>query len=495
MKTKFFPHNRVKNATAYATLLKSHRVTMLENNIKIILITSCLSSIVTVIIVAFLLRNTAFVNVLEPRTAENSIKVGTRDESSTNRIAEGSTSNITSSVNLVRLPHAVKLGAVCLDGSQPAYYFRKGHGKGSTKWLVHFFGGAWCFDEVSCVQRSKTILGSTKHLPAYPPKLQGILSGDYKVNPDFYNWNAVLLCYCDGASFTGYLSQPISVDGRNVYFRGKKILHVIMNELLLGELKNADKVLLSGTSAGALAAMMNADYIRERLPKSADVRVFADSGYFIDVAAVNGQDIINRHFRNMVRVHNSINYLDKDCIKALKPTLRWKCIFPQHSIKYIQTPVFVLQSAYDPWQLINIRGINCQTPEYSDSFNVRRSRIYRRSRETERVSDHSTWRYKHIHGIYCKPPECTRLEMSSVLQYRNVSLFALRPVLLSKKNGLIVTSCLEHSQSVYDDTWNDVYVNGFSLSQAVGNWVFGRTAEHLYLDCEYPCNPSCSNVW
>ena len=478
---------------------------MFQSSFKTIVISSCLSSLITIIFVTFLLRNTAFVNVyFQPSSAR--LKLEKPDETINRNIVTRSTSNFTNAVHLIYLPHVVELGAVCLDGSPPAYYFREGHGEGYSKWIIHFFGGAWCFDEESCLQRSKTVLGSSKDFPTHPPKLQGILSGNSKMNPDFYNWNLVLLCYCDGASFTGFRREPINVDGQLIYIRGKKILQVIVDQLLLGQLKRAERVLLSGTSAGGLAAMLNADYIRRRIPSTADVRVFADSGYFIDVAAINGHDIINAHFRKMVEVHDSINHLDRDCVSSLKPAIRWKCIFPQHAFKYIQTPVFVLQSAYDPWQLIHIRGINCQTPEYADSYKMRRNRIVRPRMQrssadngmasgAEHAPDHSIWRYKHIHGIYCKPPECTRAEMSGVLQYRNVSLFALRPVLTSKNGGLILTSCLEHSQSLYDDTWNDVYVNGFSLSQAVGNWAFGRTSQNHYVDCDYPCNPSCANVW
>lgn len=43
-------------------------------------------------------------------------------------------------MNLVLLKGAVAGGAQCLDGSAPAYYFRKGQGVNATKFLVHFEG-------------------------------------------------------------------------------------------------------------------------------------------------------------------------------------------------------------------------------------------------------------------------------------------------------------------------------------------------------------------
>ncbi|KAM7489599.1 hypothetical protein LguiB_027083 [Lonicera macranthoides] len=42
-----------------------------------------------------------------------------------------------SKVPITRLESAVKKGAVCLDGSPPAYHFDKGTGKGANSWLVH----------------------------------------------------------------------------------------------------------------------------------------------------------------------------------------------------------------------------------------------------------------------------------------------------------------------------------------------------------------------
>lgn len=34
--------------------------------------------------------------------------------------------------------------AKCLDGTSPGYYFSKGSGEGSSKYLIHLEGGAWC---------------------------------------------------------------------------------------------------------------------------------------------------------------------------------------------------------------------------------------------------------------------------------------------------------------------------------------------------------------
>eukprot|EP01052_Picozoa_sp_SAG31_P011481 SAG31_NODE_651_length_13184_cov_4.999541_2_plen_127_part_00 len=61
---------------------------------------------------------------------------------------------------------AAATGAVCLDGSPPAYYHVPGTGDGVNKWYVHHQGGGWCESMDDCLGRSKQPLGSSTK---YPP--------------------------------------------------------------------------------------------------------------------------------------------------------------------------------------------------------------------------------------------------------------------------------------------------------------------------------------
>lgn len=458
----------------------SHSTTHVQ--IKTMILSSCLGSVITIVIISFLLRNTAFVNIYlnnspDPKQTEDRMDISRRSYSN--------------EATLILLKHGIKKGAVCLDGSPPGYYFREGYSGGENNWIIHFFGGAWCFDEEACLQRSKTVLGSSKLFPLHPPKLQGVLSSDPKTNPNFYNWNLAMLCYCDGASFSGYRLDPVKVNGQYIYMRGRRILEVILEQLLQSRFRNAQRVLLTGTSAGGMAVVIHSDFIRSKLPITTDVRAVSDAGYFVDVPSINGGNIINKHFKKMFEIHNSAIGVNDDCVRAAVPKYRWKCLFPQHTFRFLHTPLFVLQSAYDAWQMIHIRGINCEVPDY-DLFKTKRA-IDKRGISSGHAEH--IWAYKHIHGIYCKPPECTQRELQGLMQYRNLTLHALRPVLKSRFSGLFLTSCLEHSQSLYGDTWNKIYVGGVSIQEAVGNWVFSRTQSHFHVDCPFPCNPTCSHVW
>ena len=43
--------------------------------------------------------------------------------------------------------------------------------------------------------------------------------------------------------------------------------------------------------------------------------------------------------------------VNANCIASTPVADQWKCIFAQYSYQYIKTPIFVLNSAYDSWQM------------------------------------------------------------------------------------------------------------------------------------------------
>ena len=71
-----------------------------------------------------------------------------------------------------------------------------------NKWIIHMEGGGYCGDEIECVERSHTDLGSSKHWKQ-SIALEGFLSDNCTENPHFCGWSMVLIPYCDGASFSG----------------------------------------------------------------------------------------------------------------------------------------------------------------------------------------------------------------------------------------------------------------------------------------------------
>lgn len=57
----------------------------------------------------------------------------------------------------------------------------------------------------SCTSRAISGLGSSLHM--MPLDFGGMFNNDAKVSY-FYNWNQVIIRYCDGGSFTGDVEKP-----------------------------------------------------------------------------------------------------------------------------------------------------------------------------------------------------------------------------------------------------------------------------------------------
>ncbi|PWZ20999.1 hypothetical protein Zm00014a_022791 [Zea mays] len=155
-------------------------------------------------------------------------------------------------VDITYVESAVAKGAVCLDGSAPAYHLARGSGSGENSWLVHFEGGGWCNNVTTCLQRKRTRLGSSKEM-ATQIAFSGILSDTPDDNPasnaeflckpwkpDFYNWNKVKVRYCDGSSFTGDVEE---VDpATKLHYRGARIWQAVMDDLLAKGMDKAENV-------------------------------------------------------------------------------------------------------------------------------------------------------------------------------------------------------------------------------------------------------------
>ncbi|EEC73846.1 hypothetical protein OsI_08601 [Oryza sativa Indica Group] len=142
-------------------------------------------------------------------------------------------------VDITYVASAVAKGAVCLDGSPPAYHLARGFGSGVNSWLVHFEGGGWCSNVTTCLQRKRTRLGSSKQM-AKQIAFSGILSNTPDYNPDFYNWNKVKVRYCDGSSFTGDVEK---VDpATKLHYRGARVWQAVMDDLLAKGMNSANNV-------------------------------------------------------------------------------------------------------------------------------------------------------------------------------------------------------------------------------------------------------------
>ncbi|XP_021301207.1 pectin acetylesterase 9-like isoform X1 [Herrania umbratica] len=365
-------------------------------------------------------------------------------------------------VGMTLVRDATAYGAVCLDGSLPAYHLHRGFGAGANNWILQFEGGGWCNDIPSCLERANTRRGSTRYMNKFEV-FSGILSNNASLNPDFYNWNRVKLRYCDGASFSG--DSKFDNGTSLLYFRGQKIWEAIIRDLLPKGLASAHKALLSGCSAGGLATFLHCDNFTKILPSNASVKCLSDAGFFLDEQDISLNYTMRSFYHDLVALQGIEENLNPNCTRSINnPKL---CFFPQYALKYITTPYFILNSAYDVFQFHH-----SLVPPSSD-----------------------------LHGRWnrCKlnPAACNASQINVLQGLRQDMLTALYSFYKSSsRGGMFINSCFAHCQSESQDTWFAVdspRIHNKTIAEAVGDWYFSRRVTKE-IDCPYPCDTTCHNL-
>ncbi|KAJ0052338.1 hypothetical protein Pint_02628 [Pistacia integerrima] len=362
-------------------------------------------------------------------------------------------------VEITYVESAVAKGAVCLDGSAPAYHFSPGFGAGVNNWLVHIEGGGWCNNATTCLSRKSTRLGSSKQM-VKKVAFSGMLSNKKQFNPDFYDWNKIKVRYCDGASFTGDVEAVNPAT--KLHYRGARVFVAIVEDLMAKGMKNAKNAVLSGCSAGGLTSILHCDKFRGLFPMSTKVKCFADAGYFINVKDVSGANHIEKFYSEVVATHGSAKNLPAYCTSKLKPEL---CFFPQHMAREIATPIFIVNAAYDSWQIKNILAPGVADP-------------------------HGTW-----HSCKLNINNCSPTQLQTMQDFRKQFLIALTGLGNSSTKGMFIDSCYAHCQTEMQETWlrkDSPVLENISIAKAVGDWFYDRSPFHK-VDCPYPCNPTCHN--
>jgi hypothetical protein len=175
--------------------------------------------------------------------------------------------------------------------------------------------------------------------------------------------NRVLLKYCDGGSFAGHLDEPLVVDGTPLMVRGKLVMDALFGALLADEgMAGATEVLVTGESAGGLAAFLHADHVKSIiLPAAAKMERFGVlpiSGFFLNHADIQGQLTWPDQMRNVFSYMNCSGGVHPGCLAAKEaaegdPS---DCYFANETAPFVEVPLFVANSNVDQWQLMDIWG-------------------------------------------------------------------------------------------------------------------------------------------
>ncbi|KAI0510884.1 hypothetical protein KFK09_011494 [Dendrobium nobile] len=361
-------------------------------------------------------------------------------------------------VGLTLIQTAEATGAVCLDGTLPGYHLHRGFGSGTNSWLVQLEGGGWCNDINSCVYRKKSRRGSSTYMEKVL-QFTGILSNKPEENPDFYNWNRVKLRYCDGASFSGEGSN----EAASLQFRGQRIWVAAMEDLMFNGMKDATQALLSGCSAGGLASILHCDEFHNLFQGNTKVKCLADAGMFLDAVDVAGGRTLRNFYNGVVTLQGVSKNLQEYCTSRMDAT---SCFFPENLVANIKTPLFLLNAAYDVWQIHESLAPGTADPKgYWKSCK----------------SNHAN---------------CNASQIQFLQDFRNEMINSIEGFTLSQQNGWFINSCFAHCQTERQDTWfgtDSPAIANEGIAQSVGDWYFERkTVQEI--DCPYPCDKTCHNL-
>ena len=261
--------------------------------------------------------------------------------------------------------------ARCLDGSPYVFYIYPGN---TSEWSIGIRGGGWCLTEESCKIRTQSSLGSSigynmsgtwgptsANINGAPVEstCQGLSDGCTRV----------YMPYCDGSAFTSQnFSEKVSAMG--LHYKGfanmKSTIDILESRF---GYSNAARVVVYGGSAGGLSTFLHVDYFADRLMMAQRNRHHRKlnpsvvgrpvAGFFISEA--NYDPSIPSYadqIKNGVRMFNSSNALNQNCLAAY-PGEEWKCFMAQYMAPYVRQQLFIVQSRFDEFQLMELLGLPC----------------------------------------------------------------------------------------------------------------------------------------
>jgi hypothetical protein len=352
--------------------------------------------------------------------------------------------------------------AQCLDGSPAGFYHRLSRKRSRKSWIVHFEGGAYCPDAKSCIERSHTDLGSSINWPK-SRNYSGFLSANPTVNPHFHNWNVIAIQYCDGAFYASdRADSPVNVSGTDLWFRGKDIV-VNVFDVLLNQLgmDKAKEVIISGCSAGGVGVFLHLDWIRQRIPSHIRVVGFPDSGFFLDIPNYKGQYIWGPVYASAMALHN-VTFSNDECFATFPANESYKCALSQYVAPFVKTPLFVMNSLADSYQLVNLLMLDC-------------------------VRGHEL-------------VNCSNAELTAVHSFREKMISDLKQGVLEGKssNTVFLPTCVTHcGTSDPPDTpcfWQNTEIEEINLRTAFAHWYFGKRGAANLIDGPYPSD-ACKFVF
>lgn len=263
-----------------------------------------------------------------------------------------------------KIIHETEADARCLDGSAPIIYVHEGSDK--SRFVIFFIGGGLCSgltvsDSIEdCYQRSKTNLGSSSI--GWPDTISpgGILSTDPNKSK-FAGWTKIVFGYCDGSMHQGYRKNPISYKGVDLYFRGAAVTRSNFKWVQTRyNLRGAEQVILTGSSAGGVATFLWTNYLRTLVSRPNNVVSIPDSGVFLNFTTYQtNEPLLNTIVVNNFKMANIDEKTPLGLCNLKYKNEEYKCLFFEYAFTSIEARTLVINSEYDAWAISNALKISC----------------------------------------------------------------------------------------------------------------------------------------
>ncbi|XP_042889545.1 palmitoleoyl-protein carboxylesterase notum1'-like isoform X2 [Penaeus japonicus] len=245
--------------------------------------------------------------------------------------------------------------AVCNDNSPAGFYFRRS--KKSRRWIMFLEGGWYCFDRASCEHRWRRLrpLMTSQGWPE-TRQVGGILSPDPEENPHWWTANHVFVPYCSSDSWAG--TRRADDASGDFSFMGSVIVEKVVDSLLALNFTHGHKLILAGSSAGGVGALVNVDRVAAQLERQgvrAEVRAVADSGWFLDNEPFAPLECVDAHSCPPVEAIRRGQELWRgripDACGEQYPRHPWYCYFGYRLYETMKSPLFIFQWVFDEAQM------------------------------------------------------------------------------------------------------------------------------------------------
>lgn len=291
---------------------------------------------------------------------------------------------------ITKLPMDKYHAARCLDGSPGAYYVLEGD---PSRFVINLQGGGSCYFKWTCTARKYTAFGSSNfmslvHNFAFPGSFADI---DPDRNPQLANATMVQVPYCSGDIYSGQRQD----EAGGLWFGGHEIIKAIFSELLANHgLTHADSVVLTGTSAGGIGAVLHLDLLADALKEVGNHKakvVGASIGglnRLLDQPAYDGAGSVpgfrlNR--QNLPIIASGWGaYVPPRCAKAMQAQAEpeWQCLMTSQAAHTLENDVMFFQAQSDAFWLPTYFGVPGQPPftdhvrEYTNGWVNNQRKMY-----------------------------------------------------------------------------------------------------------------------